>query len=317
MSESLDVRWVSDFKAEDVLASEGVLFDTANVPLSQIDWKASHTNCGRMGGALDEEKVGEMASAMERGDAFPMPILCHHNEGYVIPAGMHRCTAALKAGCTHVRCYRITLDLPSSYRLISVLTNSKEGDRETAEQRIEQVIALHRAGYDLNEAARKLNVPESTVRHRVVAESIKDKLLEYGNSKVNKVTRTSLSKLNKLDNVKVMSSLVDIAADCNLTSEELAGLVKDIKGLPSETQKLAHIEKECDKRNRTSETMGMTLKTRTKFLRSLSGLKNVVRGKSTLEDLQIVRGSQEHGDIKNEWSQLRKKLDQIIGRMRS
>ena len=308
------IEWISDPKAEAVLADLNIHFTKGRLTLSEVDWSATKQNAGRTGRAIDKERVDEYALSMLEGDSFPMPIAVRSPESVEILAGVHRTLAAKEAELQTISVYFATITLPHQARLIAIMTNCREGVRESKEQRLEQGVHLVKE-FELKstDVAALLRLPIETLRTRLRSEEVQQEAVEAGFK--GKLPISVFGKLVRIaGNAKVLASTCDCLSRIKNPTDESTNLVREVLKHKTEAQQLSCIEKciEKDRIRQNVETESpIKLSMRAKFVRSLHSLETAV-GDRTREGLQIVKDSDDHNTLRREWRILRGKINRVL-----
>ena len=322
VTKSFTSSWAACPKAEGVLDELGLSFKTIKVSIDCIDWKATEKNMGRLSRNLNLETVDDYMTSMLDKNVFPMPIVQEISpDSYIVLAGVHRSRAAKDAGFKSIMAYLVPIEHEHEARLISTMTNRREGVRIDKSEAIQQAVYLIlNDNLDSRQVCKMFGVVLSTVQHKLIAHSVREKLASLGFIKP--MADFILGRLNPVSQIdSVLLLLAKYVYSTTPSQDEITLLLKKIKRAGSEAQKIAIIEVEAAEAkkivNALSSKKGnsrsiVILPMRTKFLRHFHTLKNLVNEGKTLSGLQIKKDSDEHGQIKKEWAILRTKLDKII-----
>ena len=315
-----DYEWAECTKAKDVLNELGLKYTKRSVALTEINWKVTDKNCGRLGEygkAFDPETVDDYSEAMKKGDRFPMPVVGETlSDGLVIAAGVHRSKAAEKAGMNEIWSYVFKCDLPQHLRLVAVLTNRKEGVRVNAAAAMEYAIDLA-TNYKMEpkNIATLLGVSWSTLDAKLRIIKYRQQLAAGGcRAKLSDANVRALGGISS--NTKVMVEAANYVEAANVPEDAVRDLVKRLKEVKNQDDQLALINKEWDVATRvetvptqTGAPAKIVLPVRTKFLRALSTLQKIIEGKTTMADLQLT--SEDYSHVREQWATIRKSINSI------
>lgn len=312
------INWCADQKAEDVLRSVEVDYEVVRFPVSEIDWKETDNNPARITRKLNEGNVEDYALAMMEGDHFPRPIVCSTEKGYMVVAGVHRCKAAMEIGSNEeIEAYLAFPKLLHHIPLICYDSNRREGSRQEKEEALIGALYLvQNCDIGYRDAAKKLRVNPGTVKAKLSAVRVSTQAGESGFSKyLSESHWIALSRLKGND--KVLVACASYVYNRKLTSDQTRDTVSEVVKHRTEASQLACIE-EFDKAalGSPAETVvgpvkPISLPTRTKFFRWFNCLSNLV-GNKKLEELQIVRDSDEHKNLKKSWADFKRRMNNAI-----
>lgn len=314
------INWTTDSRAEDVLEELGIRYDRRTIQLGEINWRKTDKNCGRLGfygKPVSEDNIEDYAQAMLKGDRFPSPIAANTAEGIVIPAGVHRTKAAIKAGATEIVAYVFDCQLDYHLRMVAILTNRKEGVRVTQAEAMEYAIDLV-TNYSMlpKDVAKLVGVNLSTLDNRLRVARLRRQLVEAGH-------RTSLSDshlrhITRLqNNIKVLTATVKAIESCALGEEATKDFVKVVTDNRTEADQLSAINKEEERildiktvPTQTGAPSKISLPIRSTILRAISMLRKATKDKSTLSDLQMTQ--EDADNVRTEWAAIKKVLNAVI-----
>ena len=117
----------------------------------------------------------------------------------------------------------------------------------------------------------------------------------------------------------VLISLVEYAAECNLTGDEVYDICVELKNLGGEKEKLAYIKSdrlaERDKLEQRSGKIKLqgsaTRQVYSSLMRSIKSINRIITANKTLEELQVERGGNEHEQLKKQYREMQR-LHKII-----
>lgn len=315
MSKDSSVNWVDDPKVEDVLKKLGLKFKVKVIKLDDVDWKKSAINSGRVGKPINEDTVDDYALSQKAGDRFPRPLAIE--EKGVAPyyiAGVHRSKAAIKNGVKEIPSYVVQIRLPHEARLIAVMTNRKEGVRLNKEEALANALYLVQ-NYEITyqDAAKLLGIGLSSISNRIQTDRLKKQAFESGFMGTLPVAHWDrLSKLKS--NSKVLVAAAEFLEKHKIPQAEIPRFTDNILERKTEAQQLSFIEKQNGTYSVSAEVAKANpvfLPVRTKFIRALHSLSTIAGGK-TCTQLQIEQGTPEFKALKEEWVDLRKRLDKVF-----
>lgn len=137
----------------------------AEVPIGEINKEESLKNQARHGGKpLDDNRVFEMALAIESGAEMPAVICYEHPTfGKVLITGNHRHAAHLLAGKSVVDCYLVQVTDAKIIDLLTRTANSVEGMGQSREQNLHHIKYLVDQGLSVKDIARRFNYSEENI----------------------------------------------------------------------------------------------------------------------------------------------------------
>jgi hypothetical protein len=301
-SGSVSANWHDDPVAEAIMKELGLEYEVQVISLSAVDWKETQYNVGREKGGIDEDTRDDYALAMLDGDSFPRPVaLPIKNNKYTIPAGAHRGHATKEAGHKEFLPYVITSPYTEDQiKLLSLMTNRKEGRRIDKHLAMAQAVRLVQGGADPGQTAKKLGVNVGTLRHNVRNSSTERKAADAGFT--GRLAPTSWKHLSPLaSNGNVLKAAAKAVETANLSREDITSLVKAAKAKATEAQQIAEIETHpIVKAASVKVDVGpLKLKLRKDLGSAMRALSAILSKGSRLEDFQIARDSDDHKEFKD------------------
>ena len=308
-----NTQWTADPKAEAVLKELGMAYTIGKIVVAKIDWKATHTNIGRTGRAINQDNADDYALAMQSGAIFPMPVAIKRRNGPTVVAGVHRSMAAKQNGDSEIECYIVEEQNEAMERLIAIMTNRKEGVRVSKSEAMEYgVYLVSEYEMEAKQVADYLGLNHKSLADKLRIIERRSELVSLGFT--GELTDTAVGALSTVaNNHKTLLSAAELASKYQMTAPEVRDLSSRVAKNKTEAQQLAAIELEESRRRKVSPTPvhHVTASTRTKFLRIWHSLLSLMDGKETIESLQIVRASDEHKQLTAEWKQLKRQLDKV------
>ena len=308
-------QWVLDHKAEAVLKDLNIKPKRGIVKTKEINFELSSANIGREDGEHDEDKVVEMAIALDAGDKFPMPIIMKLGDQWIVCAGYHRVLAADTAGLLAISAYIIGKQTSGTLRLIGMMTNAREGDRIDRKVKV-RFAANECIMHDVSPVvmARKLHINPSLIQSKIKALRLRDEAVKHAKTNIDKLHESTLTKLFALaGNEKVLAAAADLCFKAKLTGIEAGDLARDTKKRKTEAKQLAYIEDRTQlHKSRDTDRSPVGQKIRTSFLRGFGSLYRACQGKSALSELELFKDSEDVKRLKAQWLELRKTLNTIF-----
>lgn len=308
-------RWKRDDRIYAVLRRRGYNCIEKVITTKEIDWKSSEKNCGRMSRNISEDKIWQYAQTLENGDTkFPMCLVTELKTGYLTVAGYHR----LKGQDTYdenieIPVYIVNdLILYDDIELIAFETNMLEGTSPTRDERLEKALArvIRSDGKHVEENAKDFMVKPGTLRARYHCYELKRMAVEVGCSKANKLDDSQAKSLRVIRSERpILKSLVGLALTYSLGGDDLRSIIEIIKTKLSEEDKLDYIDKEFDRLSKMNEKKSRA-RSKRRFVhkesqRIINSAINHFSVNNTLEKLQLIKGSDEHENIKDRFNILK------------
>lgn len=275
--------WAIDNAAAAELDGMGVTWEVRHIEHAQINVGESRQNGARRH-RLDESAVADYREAMQRGDTFPMIVVCKvgGSTGYVIAGGNHRHEASLgmSAGPFPAMCCSVSA---VQFAILSRRLNRTNGNRETRADRIKQaaeLVALY--GLTQQAAADAMDVPARALCKEIQATKVRQEIAVVTGddcSEVNNTTVLAMSPFRGDHNVlRQLAALAKAGIGC----EEMASVVREARALTTEAAKVAFVEDRIRERKRA--TVGgrdVSLRIASGFRRITTQLENIIaRGES-------------------------------------
>ncbi len=226
---------MKDPRVEQWLTREGVEWHVEkDIPLSMIDWETSLKNQARLGQALIQEHVDELAIAILDGYQLPDTVGYYNKDGKVVViSGNHRVAACkqineLKLGNVEKLDWYIVETFAWKIEVLTRVANALEGPGLTKEEKLQHAKYLVTAlNYTEVEAAKALGISKSTVGIALQAAEVAERLGKY------KFRDTlPLSTLCNIYRIKQDNALVEVAKlikEAQLSADEAAEVARKIE----------------------------------------------------------------------------------------
>jgi len=291
-------RWKADDTIEAHLNREGVRWEyLENVQVAQIDGKASLTNQARIRERIRQDVVEAYALAMMDGDVFPALVAHQRRDGaYVLMGGNHRLAAAKLAEITTVDLYLVASTDEAIIRLVTTTLNNVEGWRPPADEILEQAVRwMEEFGRSVKAAAVEYRVSPHVLATELRARQAKRRLRAVDVSD-DRFTRSSLARLNSIENDNVLKAVADLGRQAALSGEQIDKVVVDVRSQRTEAAQLAAVQQWRDRediRRRESEAArGIVAHrgpdARVRLLQSLTWFERILEKNPTLASLGIT-----------------------------
>lgn len=286
------MKWVADGFAESRLSEFGCKFQHENVPLSDIDFHDSSMNCARLMDPIQDDLALEYAMAMERGDAFPMPVVLNRpGKGKLTLGGNHRFLAVKTLDSNAVvPCYVVDSDDEMVTDILPRILNRGHGERQSREEAIEHALFMTKK-YNLEPKKAeslfglKANSLYAEIRVRAVRAE-----LEKGGIKVARLTKGVLTQLSPIKNENSLLAAARLLSEKKIPTAAVTEFLTEVKQCRTEGTQLAVVAEWSDRVFPTQkDRRGEALNTnRSRFLLALSLMEKAVNGSKTLSQLQIT-----------------------------
>lgn len=221
-------EWRLDPDAETILRDiTGLPYTMETISLKQVDWSESANNCARLTDPLNAEKIEDYASAMRRGDVFPMIVVERHkkNGRYIILGGNQR-SAALKSidSEADVDCYVVDPLTGDERELVIRSLNSRHGWGSSKEERLEHAVFMVRKyGMHVDTVARAMVVSTSAIRDRINAETERVRLAGAGID-ASKMGQTAIAAITRIADEKLRNAVAIASIEKKSTALEITDL---------------------------------------------------------------------------------------------
>jgi hypothetical protein len=222
--------------------------DVKMIRVDSVDVAASKSMQARLA-EYDPELAKQYGEDMKRpGAAWPRIWAWRRLTRHVILGGNHRHGGAQHARLTHVGAYVIDSDETDKIELFASSLNSLSGREEPVTDRLKKALfARNRFHYTAQQLGPIFNLNPDMLKSHFRSEDMRQNLVKDvpGIGTVNKSVLEKLAPLE--DNGVVLVEAARLATSAQLTADQAAELVRDIKSMRrSESDKLAVI-KEAEK----------------------------------------------------------------------
>lgn len=234
-------------ETEGWLEGHEVSWRRRDVPLEEIDWKASQANQARLD-PVDPTVVDRYAAAIDAGEVLP-PIVVHSHphrghEQLVILGGNHRYAAHLQAGVPSIDAYIV--DCPAKVATVLMYEdNARHGLAPSDQERIAQ--ALHLVAttrMPLKRAAAIVGVSTGKVQIAKQTAEVDARARELGLGRLDALSQSVRFRLAAVAEDDVFEALGDLVLDAGLSSAQLNRIVPHLNRLATVEEKLDHIAEE-------------------------------------------------------------------------
>jgi len=309
----VDGQWRDDPNAEAVMKKLGLSCKVGTLRLADVNWELTKENIGRPGKPFCEDTAIEYGCSMIDGDVFPRITSVRDDlEGIVIPVGAHRGWGAHLSKFKVIPTYWVKPEYEYQLRVLSVRTNMMEGRRICKEQVLEYGVDLVRTlSLSVKDVAEMLGVVSNTLSNRVSADRIRQKAVEAGfKGDLSDTAFRQLYKISSYD--RVLLAAANHIYENRLTGEEVSFFVSEIAKVRSEYNQWKAIKKMVESMPPFSKGTPVKLAVKTTFTRLLTSLDNLVDGKKRIEELQIERDSDVHCKVKKQWTEFRRRMNNVL-----
>ena len=309
----MKLTWTADPSAEPALKEFGVKYEVGSVDLADIDWDLSRDNHARIiGKQIDEDLVAEYALAMERGDAFPMPVVRKQGRKYVVMGGNHRFQAVKLLDGTKAECYIVSTSDGYTIDMLPRVLNRRGGRRTSADEAYQHALyAMNKYGITIKEAAAAFGVSDKALGNKVQVNELRGVLVGKG-VPADKLTDEACRLLAVVkNNENVLVSAANLVHKSKFVGHETKDFVNKIKSARTEASAMAVVAEYEDKlgtKNGKPEAKRAQKVVRMKFLRSLTGIESVIQKANSLARLQITEPEEK--------SDVAKRLTDLSGKCR-
>ena len=285
-------KWIDDLIAEPELSKRKIKWEVEAVPIDQID--LNYDNMGRIADRIDPDKVNEYGAKMLDGVPFPRPILnCWPGKGgkkYRVVGGNHRTGGAKEAGFTHLEAYVIETTDEYILETLPMALNIIHGKNVSNDERLAQAKrAIDAHGVKATQAANDLGIVVNTLNEYMRGCKTIERLNKMGIDG-NKLQKKVLARMDTVTNDNTFTALGTTLVKFKVETERAVALVDEAKNKPTEMASLEVVDKfaKTMRALKRPETQTITLQTRAKFFRLLSGLSNCLKAHPSLRKLQIT-----------------------------
>jgi hypothetical protein len=277
------VSWKIDEAAAAELDGMGIEWKEVHIEHEAINVGGSRLNGARLH-RLDESAVADYRECMERGDVFPMIVVCKiDGRGKLIIAGGNHRHAALM-GFSKNRFPAMSCSVSAvEFAILSRRLNRANGKRETRADRIKQAAELV-AVYGLTQqaAADAMDVPAGSLGKEIRATEVRQQIAAVTGDDCSEVSNTTVLAMSPCKGDHNVLRQLAVLAKAGAGSEEMASVVREARALTTEAAKVAFVAGRISERKRA--TVGgrdVSLHIASGFRRITTQLENIiVRGES-------------------------------------
>jgi hypothetical protein len=272
------VNWQIDEAAAAELDGMGLDWEQKDIRKEQVNVRESRHNGARRY-RIDESAVADYRESMQRGDVFPMIVVCKVDGSYglVIAGGNHRHAAveglsdeAIPAMCCSASAVQ--------FAILSRRLNRTNGKRETRADRVKQAAELVAVfGLDQNAAADAMDVPQSTLATEIRAMEVRQALVLATGDDCSEVSNNVIVTMSKFRNDHNVLQQLATLAKSGAGRDEMRGTLRELSKLPTEAAKVEMLAGLCDQRKKkTVGGRGVAMKIAQNFRRITTQLENII-----------------------------------------
>lgn len=273
------VNWKIDEAAAAELNGMGIEWQEGWIEHEDIDVSDSREN-GARSQRLDESVVVDYRECMERGDVFPMIVVCKINGRgkFVIAGGNHRHAALAsveKSTFPAMGCIVSAVQ----FAILCRRLNRANGKRETRADRVKhaaQLVAVY--GLDQTTAAETMDIPRSTLGTELRATEVRQIIAGLTGDDCSEVPSSVLVTMNKhKSDHNVLRELARLAK-VGVGLDEMRSVVRKLTELPTEAEKVETLSAMHEQRKKKTAKRGQdAMKIAASFRRVTTQLENIIR----------------------------------------
>jgi len=307
------MQWIEDPRAERVMGEMGLRFAVETVKLSDIDWKKSINNPGRMGQSLNDEKVTDYAIAMLEGAEFFMAVVRRTGNTLVTMGGNHRLASAREAGLKTAKVYVVEFLEDIVADILPCRLNQVEGDRLSRPELVARAVDLvRRHEMSITDASEAMSVKRGWVDNAVRIEVMRDELESKGVNTVGVTPSILKSMVGLKGNDNVMLELAKAVILTKPTTKQVQDMVRDVKSKKTEQAQKDEVQvwrQRLEDQN-PKKRGKLALTKRSMLFMHLDGLDRICQRVERLESLGLDTG--DLGRLKATWKSTRRKLNELL-----
>ncbi len=213
------------------------------VPTINFDIERSLANQARLSSPVNEETVSRYREGLRNGAKFPPVLVQRLRSGlYLVLDGNHR-VAAHHAEGKSIDVYVLSSPRPEILTMIMHEANTRHGLPTSQEDRLHAALFLVDQGFSQEEAARRLLLPVSTLRRRML-----DQLASRRAAKVQIDPRAwemlaegARVRLASLGTDEVFEAAARLAVDARMKTDAIFKFVTEVNKQTSQSEQLALI----------------------------------------------------------------------------
>ena len=247
------VNWQIDGAAVDELGGMGLKWNEEWITHEDINVGESRQNGARRH-RLDESVVMDYRDCMERGDAFPMIVVCKvgGSAGYVIAGGNHRhaAFAGLSKSPFPTMCCNVSA---VQFAILSRRLNRTNGKRETRADRIKQAAELV-AVYGLTQqaAADAMDVSDTALGRELRSGKVRQAIVAATGDDCAEVANAVILAMWPFRNEHNVLKKLATLAKGGISRDELTSAIREARALPTEAQRVQALGEKCEQRKKAS-----------------------------------------------------------------
>ena len=215
-----------------------------DTPLDEIDAAASLKNQARLEGKLDREHVDALALALQDGAVLP-PLVAYAGPRalLVLVDGNHRLAAVRRAGRPTVPLYVVRQPAPGLVDFMTRTWNAGTGGKAVAREHVlEQGFALVDLGYPLEEVARRLRMPVTTLGDKRREREVRRRFFRVGVAGADAIAHSTATRLNQLQSDVQLKAVAELIVRAGMKLEQATDLVRRCIEAGSDARALAIVE---------------------------------------------------------------------------
>ena len=277
------VNWKIDEAAAGELDGMGIKWKEGWIEHEDIDVSDSREN-GARSQRLDESAVVDYRECMERGDVFPMIVVCKINGRgkFVIAGGNHRHAALASVEKSAFPVMGCSVSAVQ-FAILCRRLNRANGKRETRADRVKHAAQLVKVyGLDQRAAAEAMDIPRSTLGTELRAAEVRQIIAGLTGDDCSEVPSSVLVSMGKYkSDHNVLRELAGLSK-AGVGLDEMRSLVRKLKELPTEAAKVEMLSAVHEQRKK--KTVGgreVSMKIAASFRRMTTQIENIIaKGKS-------------------------------------
>ena len=282
------LKWELDNPAITVIDRLGLTKNIEEVPAAAIDVAKSRINKARPL-PIDKDTVEDYAESMKRGDVFPCIVVRRTGRKFVIAGGNHRHEAAKLLGEAVFTAIVVTCD-DDEFDVLCKKLNLSVGRREPRSVRVDQAVELvNTRSMDIADAAREMEVPESSVAMKIRSQAVTQSLVSLG--VYEKIAPSHSAVMFQIRNDAALLPLAaELSTKRKASTDELRSIIQAAKKLRTEKERVDLLRDEIQKRQVIkSSGQSLSRKVKTAIVRGVGILEAATNGKETLCQLQMSK----------------------------
>ena len=277
------VNWKIDEAAAAELDGMGIEWEEVHVNHESINIGESRLNGARRH-RLDESAVADYRECMERGDVFPMIVVCKIDgaKRYLIAGGNHRHAALMSFPKEPFPVMACSVSVVE-FAILSRRLNRANGKRETRADRVKQAAELVQVyGLDQVAAAEAMDVPRSTLGTELRAAEVRQVIASITGNDCSDVPNSVVAIMGAFRRDHNILAKLAALAKTGVGAEEIRKVIRELKELPTEAAKVEMLTTMHDQRKKkTVGGRGVTMQIAQSFRRTATQMENIIaKGRS-------------------------------------